>query len=113
MKGVHDMLPLGIARSVWMALVADAMAAVRVEGDAAGPEWPEAAWQAEVLRRVLRRVSSRKSDRELLELAATDWRTHPGAAAFWARAEAAVGDLIRADETLRRLIEEEREDLTP
>ena len=47
--------------------------------------------------------------RELLELAATEWRSHPGAGEFHARAEAAVGDLIRADESLRRLIQASEE----
>ena len=96
-----------------MGLVAAAMAAVRTEDDsgAVRADWPEAEWQREVLRRVLPRVEPGKPERELLELAATVWRAHPGAGDFYASAEAAVGDIIRVDESLRRLIQarEERE----
>jgi hypothetical protein len=83
-----------------MALVADALAAVREQTNEAGetePDWPDADWQREVLEQVLPQVAPGKSDRELLKLAATDWRAHPGAAAFYASAEAVVGDIIRAN----------------
>jgi hypothetical protein len=106
-KGLHDMQRLSIGRGVWMALMADALAAVRAESDESGsgePDWPDTEWQAEVLRRVLPEVAPGKSDRELLKLAATEWRTHPGAAEFYARAEAMIGDMIRANETLRRFV---------
>jgi hypothetical protein len=102
-RGVHDLLRTGLARGVWMELVAVAMAAIRVEDG--GAEWPEAEWQRDVLRRVLPRVAPGRPERELLELAASEWRSHPGAGEFWARAEAAVGDVIRADAAVRRLIQ--------
>jgi hypothetical protein len=105
-RGVHDLLRTGIARGVWMELVAVAMAAIRAEDGGGGrAEWPEAEWQREVLRRILPRVAPGKPGRELLELAATEWRSPAGAGEFYARAEAAVGDMIRADESLRRLIQ--------
>jgi hypothetical protein len=44
----------------------------------------------------------------LLALAATEWRSHPGAAEFYARAEAVVGDLIGSNETLRRFVQSYR-----
>jgi hypothetical protein len=103
-RGVHDLLRTGIARGVWMELVAVAMAAIRHD-EGGRAVWPEAEWQEEVLRRVLPRVAPGKPERELLELAATEWRSHPGAGEFYARAGAVVGDLIRADESLRRLIQ--------
>lgn len=115
-KGLHDMQRLSIARGVWMALVADALASVRVAADESGadePDWPEAEWQAEVLRRVLPEVAPGKADRELLTLAATEWRSHPGAAEFYARAEAVVGDMIRANETLRRFVQSYRGEESP
>jgi hypothetical protein len=106
-RGVHDLLRTDIARGVWMELVAVAMAAIRTEDDGGGvrAEWPEAEWRREVLRRVLPRVAPGKPLSELLELAATEWRSQPGAGEFYARAGAAVVDLIRADESLRRLIQ--------
>ncbi len=115
-KGLHDMQRLSIARGVWMALVADALTSVRVATDEAGsdgPDWPEAEWQAEVLRRVLPEVAPGKADRELLDLAATEWRSHPGAAEFFSRAEAVVGEMIRANETLRRFVQNYRGEETP
>jgi hypothetical protein len=110
-KGLHDMQRLSIARGVWMALAADALASVRGADDEMGadePDWPEAEWQAEVLRRVLPDVAPAKADRELLALASTEWRSHPGAAEFYSRAEAVIGDMIRANETLRRFIQNYR-----
>ena len=59
-KGLHDMQRLSIARGVWMALVADALAAVREQTEEAGetePEWPDTEWQSEVLRRVLPEIA--------------------------------------------------------
>ena len=115
-KGLHDMQRVSIARGVWMALVADALAAVRCGSDEDGsaePDWPDAEWQSEVLRRVLPEVAPGKSDRELLALAATEWRTHPGAAEFYARAEAVIGDMIRANETLRRFVQTYRGEEAP
>jgi hypothetical protein len=104
----HDLLRLGIARGVWMALLADAMAAIRTEDSqdgAAEPDWPAAEWQAEVLRLIMPKILPGKSDRELLALAANEWRVHPGAAEFYARAEAVVGELIHSNEMLRRMIQ--------
>jgi hypothetical protein len=115
-KGLHDMQRLSIARGVWMALVADALAAVRAEAgddEVIEPDWPETEWQAEVLQRVLQKIAPGKSDRELLSLAATEWREHPGAAEFYPRAEAVVGDLIGANETLRRFVQNYRGEVTP
>jgi hypothetical protein len=92
-----------------MELVAVAMAAIRVEegegGGAVQAEWPEAEWQCDVLRRVLPRVAPGKPERELLEMAATEWRSHPGAGEFYPRADAAVGDMIHTDESVRRYIQ--------
>jgi hypothetical protein len=115
-RGVHDLLRTGIARGVWMELVAVAMAAIRAgdgEGRGEKADWPEAEWQCDVLRRVLPRVAPGKPERELLELAATEWRAHPGAGEFYARAEAVVGEMIRADESLRRLIQVSEGEETP
>ena len=47
-------------------------------------------------------MDSSKSDAELLRMAADEWRSHPGAAVFYSRAEAIIGDIVKANETLRR-----------
>jgi hypothetical protein len=110
-KGLHDFQRTGIARSVWMALVADAVAAVRAESaedDIAEPDWPEAPWQTEILKQVLPAIAPGKSERELLRLAAAEWRNHPGAAEFFSRAEVVVGDFVKANELLRRFVQSYR-----
>jgi hypothetical protein len=103
-KGLHDMQRLSIARGVWMALVADALAAVRSGDDGEEPDWPEPDWQKEVLRKVLPEVAPGLPEAELLRLAADDWRTQPGSAEFLSRAEAVVGDIIKANSTLRTFV---------
>lgn len=110
-KGLHDFQRTGIARGVWMALISDALAAIQADeaGDeAAEPDWPEVPWQAEILKRVLPEVAPGKSDRELLRLGVEQWRQHPGAAEFFARAEAVVGDLVKANELVRRFVQNYR-----
>lgn len=114
-KGLHDFQRTGIARSVWMALISDALAAIRVEGadnEAAEPDWPEVPWQAEILKLVMPEVAPGKSDRELLRLAVEEWRQHPGAAEFFCRAEAVVGDLVKANELVRRFVQTYRAEET-
>jgi hypothetical protein len=102
---MHDMQRMSIARSVWLALLCDALAAIRVGDDGEEPEWPDTEWQTEVLRRVLPEVEKTKSERELLRLAAADWRTHPGSAEFLSHAEAVIGDIIGANKALRKSVQ--------
>jgi hypothetical protein len=107
-KGLHDFQRTGIARSVWMALIADALAAVRTDTAADGtdePDWPEQPWQAEILKTILPEVAPGKSDRELLTMAAKDWREASGAGEFFARAEAVVGTIVKANESVRRFVQ--------
>jgi len=101
-KAMHDMQRTSIARSVWMALVADSLTAVKIGDEDEPADWPEENWQREVLETILRSIDSGKSDAELLRMAAHEWRSHPGAAVFYSRAEAIIGDLVKANETLRR-----------
>lgn len=103
-KGLHDFQRTGIARSVWLALIADALAAVR-GGETDEPDWPEQPWQAEILKLVLSEVAPGKSERELLTLAARDWRESPATGEFFARAEAVVSDIVKANESLRRFVQ--------
>jgi hypothetical protein len=114
-KGLHDFQRTGIARGVWLALIADALAAIEVDGDddePAEPDWPEVPWQAELLKLVLPEVAPGKSERELLRLATEEWRQHPGAAEFFSRAEAVIGDLVKANELLRRFVQNYRQEET-
>ena len=106
-KGVHDVLRTGIARSVWLTLIADALSAVREESAAneTMPDWPEKPWQAEVLKLVLYDVAPGKSEIELLSMASKEWRESPGSGEFFARAEAVVGDIVRSNELLRRFVQ--------
>jgi hypothetical protein len=101
-KALHDMQRASIARAVWMALTGDAMAAIKPGEDDEEPDWPDEDWQREVLDRVLRLIDPTKSEAELLRMAADEWRSHPGAAEFYTRAEAIIGDIVKANEMLRR-----------
>ena len=110
-RGLHDFLRTGIARSVWLALIADAMSAVHQDTASDGtsePDWPEVPWQAEILKLILPQVSPGKSERELLSMAVGEWREPAGAAEFFARAEAIVGDVVKANESLRRFVQNYR-----
>jgi hypothetical protein len=111
-RAEHDLVRTDIARSVWSELLNAAMAAVRAEDDGgeARAEWPGAEWQREVLRRVLPRVAPGRSLHELLELAAGEWREYPGACEFQARAGAVIGEIVRADEAVRRLVQASEEE---
>jgi hypothetical protein len=101
-KALHDMQRASIARAVWMALVADSLAAVRPGDEDEPPDWPDEDWQKEVLDRILVGIDSSKSREELLTMAAEEWRSHPGATVYYSRAEAVIGDIVKANETLRR-----------
>lgn len=101
-KAIHDMQRTSIARSVWMALVGDSLAAVKKGDDDEPAEWPDEDWQREVLQIILRLLDSSKSDAELLRMVAEHWRSHPEAAVIYSRAEAIIGDVVKANETLRR-----------
>jgi hypothetical protein len=101
-KALHDMQRTSIARAVWMALVGDSLAAVKPGDEDEPANWPDEDWQREVLERILRGIDSGKSEAELLRMAADDWRSHPGAAVFYSRGEAVIGDIVKANETLRR-----------
>jgi hypothetical protein len=101
-KALHDMQRASIARAVWMALVGDSLAAVKPGDEDEPADWPDEEWQREVLKRILHTIDSSKSEPELLKIAADEWRSHPGAAVFYSRTEAAIGDIVKANETLRR-----------
>ena len=99
---LHDITRMSIARSVWLALLHDAMSAIPPEVDDEEPTWPEREWHADVLRRILSEIEPGKSESELLRLASAEWRQHPGSASFAARAEAVIGDIVGANKALRK-----------
>ena len=101
-KALHDMQRTSIARSAWMVLVGDALVAVKNGDDDEPPDWPDEDWQREVLQIILHSIEPSKSDAELLRMVVEDWRSHPGASVFYSRAEAIIGDIVKANETLRR-----------
>jgi hypothetical protein len=104
-KALHDTTRMAIARSVWMTLVNDSMAAIREGEDGDETEWPERSWQTEVLKRILPEIDATKSEAELLHLAADDWRKQSGSAVFQSRAEAVIGELTNANKTLRKAMQ--------
>lgn len=112
-KALHDFQRTSIARGAWLAMIGDAMSAVRsdISAEEGGePEWPEKPWQVEVLKMVLPEIAVGKSERELLRLAATEWQKYPGAGEFLSGAEAVVGDIVKANESLRRFVQTYRGD---
>ncbi len=59
-RGLHDFQRTGIARAVWLALISDAITAVRtdsIDDGTSEPDWPEKPWQAEILKLVLPEVA--------------------------------------------------------
>lgn len=105
-RALHDFQRTSIARATWLALLTEALAEVQGNPDDPTEDlaWPPTEWKAEVLRYVLPLVEPRLNDRDLLVLAAGALRGE-GAGQFLARAEAVVGDLINANESVRRYVQ--------
>ena len=101
-QALHDAHRYSIARSVWMALLMDSLAAVRMEEGETEALWPDKEWQREVLRRLLPKIVPHKTDQELLNMAGEDWQSGTGLASFLPRAEAAIGDFIECNAALRK-----------
>jgi len=103
-RALHEFLRTGIGRSVWLALFHDALAGIRLpdpelEGTA---DWPDTPWRSEVLKRILPGVFPDKSDAELLSMLVGEWREPTLAGELFARAEAVIGDMLKANESVRR-----------
>lgn len=99
-KALHDQVRLAIARSVWHALLQSAASAVEEPEEGGEPAWPALDWQAEVLQEVLPDIvkgtgGGEDALRELVEQRHSGWNT------VLARAEAALGELIEHNKTLR------------
>ena len=105
-QALHDSTRMAIARSVWMTLVADAMSAVfgtlkmvKIQSGQSG------GGMQKYLGVYCQRSMRDDPETELLRLAATEWRRHPGSSTFLSRAEAAVGEIIQANKFLRKTIQ--------
>ena len=99
---LHDAYRYSIARSVWMALILDSVMSVEPGETDTDASWPNKEWQSEVLKKVLPKVVPDKTDQELLNLAANDWKSGTSAAIFLGRAEAVVGELVESNAALRK-----------
>jgi hypothetical protein len=108
-KGLHDLLRTGIARSAWLVMLADAVAGIRTDDDGE-PDWPEAPWQAEILKAVLPEMAPAKPEREQLRLALDARQGLGGALDYFARAEAVVSDLVTSNKTLRAFAQTYRQE---
>lgn len=109
-RALHDISRTGIARSVWLALLHDAIADIREPDDETGEpaDWPATPWRVEVLKQILAGVAPDKSDSEQLAMLAVDWREPNAAGNFFARAEAVIGDMLKANEVVRRFNQQNR-----
>lgn len=109
-RAIHDLLRTGIARSVWLALFRDSLSEVKEADEGAAVEWPETPWRAEVLRHILPEVMPGKSDAEMLRMVLTDWQEPQRAGELFARAEGVIGDVVKANEHLRRFVKKNSEE---
>ena len=112
-KALHDILRTGIARGVWMALLKAALADIHLpeDGDGTAAEWPETPWRTEVLRQILPDVAPGKTDAELVGLALASRSDVAAAGELFARAEAVVGDVVTANEAVRRFVHRNTEEV--
>ncbi|WP_146532527.1 hypothetical protein [Rubripirellula reticaptiva] len=99
---LHDAHRYSIARSVWMALVLDSVMSVEPGEEESDANWPSKEWQSEVLKKVLPKIAPDKTDQELLNLAANDWKSGTSSAIFLGRAEAVVGEVVDSNAALRK-----------
>jgi hypothetical protein len=67
-QALHDGTRMAIARSVWMALISDAMAGVQLAENGGNPSWLEREWQTEVLKRIFPDVHPTASESEINRL---------------------------------------------
>jgi hypothetical protein len=101
---LHNSERSGIARSVWMAMLNTALAAIREgEGDA-DPDWPDATWQRQVLKILLPRVYRNQTEAEALKSAHQAWQGRQGAGIIESRGQAEINRRIEAAKLLRRTL---------
>ena len=100
-RALHNAERVSIARSVWMAMLNAAIAAIEQGQEGDDPDWPEQDWKRQVLQKLLPKIYPDKSDREALREAVVNWNSKHGAGQLESRAQAEIGKVIRADRLLR------------
>ncbi len=104
-NALHDSQRVGIARSVWLAMLNTALAAVEEDEDGGDPDWPTEDWKRQVLQALLPRIYPDVSLEQALAQAIADRRTPDGAATLESRAEAAISAQVGAGKILRRTLD--------
>ena len=104
-KALHDSQRVGIARSVWLAMLNTALAAVREDDDGGDPNWPAEDWKRQVLRALLPEIYPDVSPEQALAQAMIDKTSPDGAATLESRAEAAINAQVGAGKILRRTLD--------
>ncbi len=108
LRPVYETVRTSIARSVWMALFGASLAGIVRVDDADSeepPEWPEAGWQEQVLRRVLPGVYPDASPEEALRLASNAQLSEQAARQLESRALLVIQrDILRDGRSLRRAL---------
>lgn len=102
-RALHDLQRMSIARSVWMALLHRAVAAIQPGEEGEEPDFPATEWHREVLEQYLPSLLPGRSDGDMLR-AVADLSTQSGWGTFLSRAEAVVGDRIGANKKLRETL---------
>lgn len=104
-KALHDSQRVGIARSVWLAMLNAALAAVREDEDGGDPNWPAEDWKRQVLQALLPEIYPDVSPEQALAQAMADKKSPDGAATLESRAEAAINSQVSAGKILRRTLD--------
>lgn len=104
-RALHDAERVGIARSVWMAMVNASIAAIRKGEEGEEPDWPVTEWKKQVLKAVLTRVYPDMSEKTALAAANEAWQSGEGASMLESACEAEIGSLIGASKLLKRSLQ--------
>jgi hypothetical protein len=106
-QALHDSVRMGIASSVWTALLNTAIAGIQggeenPDGDDEQPDWPSTDWQVSVLRGLLPRIFEGLSPTEALRHALDARDSADAAAALESRAQLVIGSRLKVAAALRR-----------
>jgi hypothetical protein len=105
-RALHNSERIGIARSVWMAMLNVSSAAIQEGEDGTDPDWPTENWKHQVLQILIPRIYPDLSDHAALKQLQEDWKSRDSVGALESRAEAAIGDVVQAGTLLKRSLED-------